>query len=269
MNFVSRRFVSRILRSRVFRSRLFSGPLSTGGGGGGGGVVATWWQDFEFDAAAGGVTAAALNARTGGGLNWAVTDGANRMSTTGSPAQMTEFGNVNGSPDNGTRGVAIVVTGGEDSHVTYDWLSSFGTTPCSFNFKFRFTNNPDAESTVYIFAPEGNGDYVCRVRIFNDGGGNVNFGMRGDAGFVNHSTNLSTNTTYSVSVYAQASGTCKMQVYNTSNVELGTEITVNAADSSQRYTSMGLVGAYSPGAGIFYFDNLTANNATAPWPYNP
>lgn len=243
---------------------LVSSKKRAAAGGGGANITVDFWETFEFTTFNTGNLDSNDNI-TGG--TWAIGAGTQTTSATGEQALLSTINSVSDSGH--AKGMAIDISGAAQSWISYTWASSLTTTPCSFGMWIKFPTLA-TDDPLQVFSTVGGGDYVCRVAVYNStGSGTRFFRLRGNGSWSDHAGACTEGNWYWISVLAQASNTCRLRVYTSVGVEIGSEVTVTAADSSQLLMRIGSDAAYTSGTGSCYWDDVIADKTDATYPLGP
>lgn len=221
------------------------------GGGAGPTITADLWQTFS-NATLDTTNLAAEDSIADG--TWSIVDSATRLSNSTS-GQQAFTSTVNSTTDTSTRGLAMDVSGTEQSSIGYVWNTAQTAGPVSFGMWVKTPTSCPGEAVIEFFSTNGNSDYVMKVGIYNDGA-NLTFRVRGDGSWTDTAT-ISNSTWYRIEIVSQSSSTCTFKLFSAANSQIGSTISVTGYDTTQISFGIG-TGPHVAGTGIMYFDNLVA-----------
>ncbi len=242
--------VLRVLGPIQLPLNMWASILTSGRSSGGSDITAATWQTFDFSTLSNANLLANDHNGTG---SWTVTDGGTvlSMSTSGPQALVST---VNGSSTaGGTYGLAMAYTGTLACQAQYNPASSYGSNATSFCgaiITTAMTLDADVELAYW---------YNVAHLKYRKSGSTYSFLISGtgDSGTIT----ITAGTAYILSLLVQQNATCKLRVYTTAGVQVGSEVTCTGSNSALSNPIFGETNTHVANTGTFYYSNWCINTS--------
>jgi len=229
-------------------------------------MCSTVWQDFEFTT----VDQASLEANDhNSAITWSLAGTTSRFTTDAAgaftmPCQINFQG-----PTASTKGLRNDLNATAAGSIGFTGANA--TTDNVFGFWVKTANLANGTSARIAFATETSPSNTILAVEQSDSGGQEQLYIRNHAGTSSSVINVSADTWYWCSVKAIRNNTCRLQVFDTTGVQVGSEVTVTGTNASIGNIRIGSLNTTtSQSAGVYhYISGFCYDAQSLVYPFKP